>query len=158
MAVCNKGHQRLYCLRKLSRFNIDKTMMTLFYRAFIESILSFALVSWFASLTVKNKNSLNQIVNWASKLIGGESQQNLATLYSSQLQRKADTVSQDCSHPLHGEFQILHSGCRFLAPKRQSKRYANTFIPAAISSISSLNQNRTRSSSCTNLDTPLDSD
>ncbi len=58
--VCKKGHQRLFCLRKLSRFHIDKTMMILFYRAFIESVMSFSLVSWFGSLSLKNKNSLNQ--------------------------------------------------------------------------------------------------
>ena len=34
-AVCKKGRQRLHCLRKLSSFNLDKTMMSLFYCAFI---------------------------------------------------------------------------------------------------------------------------
>ena len=29
-AVCKRGHQRLYCLRKRSYFNIDKTMMIMF--------------------------------------------------------------------------------------------------------------------------------
>lgn len=67
-AVCKKGHQRLFCLRKLSYFHIDKTMMILFYRAFIESILSFCLVSWFGNVSLKNRNSLNQIVKWSSRL------------------------------------------------------------------------------------------
>ena len=128
--------------------------MTLFYQAFIESILSFALVSWFGPLTVKNKNSLNQIVNWASKLIGGEHQLNLSTLYSTQLHRKAAIVSEDCSHPLYGEFLLLHSGCRFLAPKRHTKRDANTFIPAAISF---LNETTSRAS-CSSLEMALDLD
>lgn len=60
--VCKKGHQRLFCLRKLSRFHIDKSMITLFYRAFIESVLTFSLVAWFGNLSLKNKNS----VRWAS--------------------------------------------------------------------------------------------
>ena len=34
-AVFKKGLQRLHCLKKLSSFNIDKTMMSLFYCAFI---------------------------------------------------------------------------------------------------------------------------
>lgn len=29
--LCKKGHQHLFCLRKLSRFHIDKAMMTPFY-------------------------------------------------------------------------------------------------------------------------------
>ena len=28
--LCKKGQQRLYCLRKLAKFNVDKTLMTLF--------------------------------------------------------------------------------------------------------------------------------
>jgi len=44
--------------------------MTLFYRAFIETIISFSLVVWFGCVSVKHKNSLNQIVKCASKLIG----------------------------------------------------------------------------------------
>lgn len=53
--------------------------MAPFYHAFIEFILSFSSVSWFASLSVKNKNSLNHIVKRSCKLIG-ESQLNLASL------------------------------------------------------------------------------
>lgn len=53
-AVCKRGHQRLFCLRKLSYFNIDRTMLTLFYSSFIESVLSFCLVAWLGSLALKN--------------------------------------------------------------------------------------------------------
>jgi len=129
-SVCKKGHQRLFCLRKFSRFRIDKSMMILFYHAFVESVLSFSLVSWFGNLSLKNKNSLNQIVRWASKIIG-ESQLNLVflvTLYSNQLHHKASAIIGDCSHPLHSEFQLLPSGCQFAAIRCRTKRYRNTFV------------------------------
>ncbi len=74
-AMCEKGHQWLYHLRKLLYFRADKTTMTLFCRAFTESILSFSLVSWFGSLSVKNRNSFNQIVKW-SNMLSGESELN----------------------------------------------------------------------------------
>ena len=79
-AVFKKGLQRLHCLKKLSSFNIDKTMMSLFYCAFIESILTFSLASWFGKISLKNKNSLNKIVKWSGKLIG-EPQPNMEALY-----------------------------------------------------------------------------
>ena len=68
IAVCKKRHQRLHCLRKLF-FHVDKSIMTLFYHAFIKSIVSFSLVSWFGSVSVKSRNSLNQVVKLSSKLI-----------------------------------------------------------------------------------------
>ena len=69
-AVNRKGHQRLFGLRKLSRFHIDRTMMTLFYHAFIESVLAFSLVSWFGNLPLKERNLFNQIIKWSVRLIG----------------------------------------------------------------------------------------
>ena len=46
-SVCKEGHQRLFCLRKVNFLHIDKSIMTLFYHAVIESVLSFALAVWF---------------------------------------------------------------------------------------------------------------
>ena len=131
-AVCKKGHQRLYCLRKLSRFHIDKTMMTLFYRAFIESVLAFSLVSWFGNLPLKDRNSLSQIIKWSGRLIG-ESQLCLESLYTRQLQRLASSISNDDSHPLASEFQLMPSGRRFRVPRSKTRRYGNSFVPAAVS-------------------------
>ena len=131
-AVCRKGHQRLFCLRKLSRFHIDRTMMTLFYRAFIESVLTFSLVSWFGNLPVKERNSLNQIIKWSGRLIG-ESQLCLQSLYTRQVQRLASSISADDSHPLASEFQLLPSGRRFIVPRVRTTRYRNSFVPAAVS-------------------------
>ena len=63
-AVPKKGNQRLCCLRKLSSLHIDSKMLTMVYLCFIESVISFSLLSWFSNLCLENKNSLNQIVRW----------------------------------------------------------------------------------------------
>ena len=130
-AVCKKGHQRLHCLRKLSSFNRDKTMMSLFYCAFIESILTFSLGSWFGNISLKNKNSLNKIVKWSGKLIG-EPQPNMETLYTKQLQRVSKSIQNYNTHPLNSAFQLLPSRQRLKVPKSRTNRYRNSFVPAAI--------------------------
>lgn len=53
--LCVKRDTGLFCFRKLSSFNTDRTMLTLFYRAFIEN------------LALTNKNSLIQIVKWSMR-------------------------------------------------------------------------------------------
>ena len=128
--LCAKGGTSV-CTVLGNCFNIDKTMMIMFYRAFIESILSFSLMSWFGNLTLKNRNSLSQIVKWSSRLIG-EPQLNLETL---SLRRLSSSIWDDDSHPLHSEFKLLPSGQRLLVPKSKTKRYKNSFIPAAIAQI-----------------------
>ena len=132
--LCQTDRQCLYWLRKRSYFNIDKTMMIMFYRAFIESILSFSLMAWFGNLTLKSRNSLSQIVKWSSRLIG-EPQLNLETLYLRQLKRLSSSILDHDSHPLHSEFKLLPSGRRLLVPRSRTKRYKNSFIPAAIAQI-----------------------
>ena len=57
-----KGQQRLYCLRKLAKFNVDKTLMTLLYRCFVESVVTFSIICWYGSITVK-QNKLPFQVN-----------------------------------------------------------------------------------------------
>lgn len=90
-AVCKKGQQRLHCLRKLLCFHTDQTIMTMFYCAFIKSVLSFSLMSWFGHISLKEKNDLNQIVKWSSRLIG-ENQLSPVSLYARQLQRIATSI------------------------------------------------------------------
>ncbi len=140
-AVCKKGHQHLFYLRRLAHFNVDKTLLILFYRAFIESVLSFALVSWFANLTLQDKNAPDQIVKWAGRLIG-EPQLTMTALYESQLQRKASTIFSDSSHPLWGEFQLLPSGCRDKVPKGRTKWFRVNIVPAAIAMLKSKSKRR----------------
>ena len=129
--MSRKGHQHLFCLRKLSRLHV-KTMMTFFYHAFIESVLSSCLVSWFGNLPLKERNSLNQIIKWSGRLIG-EPQLGLESLYTRQLQRIASSISSDDSHPLSCEFQPLSSGRRFNVPRSKTTRHRNSFVPAAVS-------------------------
>jgi len=37
--ICKRGQQRLYCLRKLSKFKVDRSLMILFYKSYIESVM-----------------------------------------------------------------------------------------------------------------------
>ena len=44
--IKSKEKKRLYIVRKLSKFKVDKTLITLFYKSVIESILSFCITCW----------------------------------------------------------------------------------------------------------------
>ena len=66
--IVKKGQQRLYLLQKLNYFSVDQKILTLFYKSFFESVLSFSFICWFYSLEVKNRNSLQRLVCIASKI------------------------------------------------------------------------------------------
>ena len=47
--IVKKGQQQLYQLRKLNYFSVEQKILTLFYKSFIESVLSFSFICWFNS-------------------------------------------------------------------------------------------------------------
>ncbi len=110
--VFKKAYQRLGLLRKLRSFNIEKDILMVVYKSLIESVLTFNIVSWFNSLSVKSKNKLLRIINVASKIIG-ERQTPLSDLFTVALKRKAFAIVGDSSHPLYSSFQLLPSGRRY---------------------------------------------
>ena len=68
--ITKKAHQRLFFLRQLRKFGVACKGMLQFYRATIESILSFSITVWYGNTTVQNRLQLNRIVHTAEKIIG----------------------------------------------------------------------------------------
>ena len=127
--ICKKGQQRLYFLRKLNSFNVDKVMLSLFYKSFIESVLTFSLIAWYGGISLRDKNNLSHIVKVAGKLIGCP-QVSLLSIYEKQVTQKAML---DCkNHPLHCSFKALPSGQRLRVPHSKSNRTNSYFIASAI--------------------------
>ena len=44
--IKSKANKRLYFVRKLGQFKVDRTFSTLFYKPAIESLLSFCITCW----------------------------------------------------------------------------------------------------------------
>ena len=78
--IVNKCQQRLYSLRKLNSCSVDKTILNMFYKPFIESVLCFSFIWWCFNLSVKNRNNLQKIVHVSSKIIG-DTQRDITKLY-----------------------------------------------------------------------------
>ena len=85
--VCKKANQRMYLIRKLKTFDVDKKVLEMIYRSLVESILTFNIVTFYGHLTVKQKNRLNKIVNIATKLINLK-QKSLNDLYQQAISKK----------------------------------------------------------------------
>ena len=92
--ICKKSQQRMFFYRKLRNFNVDKTFMRMFYCCFIETILSFAFVSWFGSLSLQNKNRLQHIVKVCGK-IAHIPLTGLHSLYETRTLKRAQSVLAD---------------------------------------------------------------
>lgn len=135
-SVFKKSQQHLFCLRKLAKFQVDRTLMNMFYRSFVECVLPFSFICWFQSLNIRNKNSLSRVVSVRSKIIGTD-QEALQDMYNKRVHRKAKSILSDSSHPLYQQFEHLPSGSLFRLPPVKTNRYKQSFIPTAVSLLNS---------------------
>ena len=126
-----RGQQRIHLLRKLNSFSVSPVILCRFYQSFIESLLSFSFICWFHSLTVKDRNSLNSIVNICSKITGVK-QRDLNYFCNRQIIKKAAGMLASSGRALKSEFSVLPSGRRYASPARRTNRQSKSFNPSAI--------------------------
>jgi len=130
--VCARIHQRLYFLRRLRVFGVGKSIMLIFYRATIESVLRYGITSWFGNLSVKSKTQLFNLVKTAGKIMGTAPPLNPQELFDQATTRQAKNIISDTNHALFLEFELLTSGKRYRVPMCKYIRYKRSFIPLSI--------------------------
>ena len=102
--------------------------MLTFYRAVIDTVLTFSITVWFGSITVKEKLGLNRVVKTASRIIGRDLHI-LESLYQQRLLGRAILISHDPFHPVHDLFDPLPSSRRFRSIKTRTNRFSSSFPP-----------------------------
>ena len=126
-----KCQTRVYLLRKLRNLQVSGKVLRMFYRCFVESVLTFSFMCWYGGLSVRNKSRLQKIVNVCGKIVG-EKQESLCQLYESRVVRKAEMIGSDSSHVLAQCYEFLPSGRRLRVPKCRLVRTKSSFIPKSI--------------------------
>ena len=126
--IVKKAQQRLYFFRRLRSFGLTTQVMLNFYRAVIESVLTFSITVWFGSITQKKTLRLNRVVKTASRIIGRDLP-SLEILYQQRLLGRATVISQDSSHPAHDLFEPLPSSRRLRSIKTRTNRFSTSFSP-----------------------------
>ena len=130
-AAAKKANQRLFFLRQLKKFRVNDRILSLFYRATIESVLCFSISTWYGSATVDDKEQLERVAKNASKIIGCDLP-SLDDIYISRVSRRAKSIMSDSSHPANHIFEIMPSGRRLKSISARSKRFGNSFFPSAV--------------------------
>jgi hypothetical protein len=133
-AIVKKAQQRLYFLRQLKKFGLNKDILVQFYQAVIESVLTFSISVWYGSTTQQQKDRLDRVVRAASRIVGCDLP-SLAALYAKRTLSRARKIVADESHPAHGLFQLMPSGVRYRSVRSRTSRLTNSFFPQAISSL-----------------------
>uniref|UniRef100_A0A3P9MQB6 Reverse transcriptase domain-containing protein n=1 Tax=Oryzias latipes TaxID=8090 RepID=A0A3P9MQB6_ORYLA len=130
-AAVGKAQQRLHFLRILRRNNLDKKLLVTFYRATIESILTYCITAWYAGCSAADRKALQRVINTAQKITGSPLP-SLEDIASSRYTSRARQIIKDSHHPNHHLFQLLPSGRRYRSHKARTNRLKNSFFPRAV--------------------------
>lgn len=126
-----KANQRLYFIRKLKSVHVDRTVLTLFYKSIIESVITFCITCWYGHINVCEKRLLNKIIRCAKK-VGCLNVQDLQSMYKKAVDMKLLKIMENESHPLNLHFKLLPSKKRLNSIYAKNVRYKSTFVLSAI--------------------------
>lgn len=87
LAQCQSAKLLLDCSCRDKAYQIHQSILVAFYKCFIESILSFNIVTWFGSLSVSNRNTIIRDSKICRKIVGQE-QESLMTISNKRSKRK----------------------------------------------------------------------
>ena len=130
-AAAKKANKRLFFLRQLKKFKMNRNILVLFYRSTIESVLTFSLSTWYGNATLDDKKLLNSVVRAAERIIGCELP-SMEAIYLSKVSHRASKIMKDSLHPANSLFDPLPSGRRLRSIRCSSKRCGNSFFPSAV--------------------------
>ena len=67
--IISKLNSRLYCLRKLRKFNVNICILKLFYQLVIKCVFKYCCVCWGGNITKRDINRITGIINKSGSII-----------------------------------------------------------------------------------------
>jgi hypothetical protein len=136
--ICTKARKRIYFLRTLRRFNVDPTLLRLFYNSVVLSVITFNVSSWFENLPKHMSMKLERIDKTASRVIKDGKSTSLVAIAQKRTLDISRKILSNVNHPLREHFCLLRSGVRLRSLKTKTNRMGNSFIAQAIRLINEL--------------------
>ena len=126
-----KINQRMFFVRKLNEFHIDNTIIHMFYRSTLLSVISFRLTAWGGNVHSSYVNKFNTLFKKIAK-ITKMTPDTFSSLFKSCCHLKLLSIMKDESHPLFHQIKYSSRSGRILHLKANRERYKNSFMPSAI--------------------------
>ena len=131
LTIQKKTNQRMFFLRKLKKFHVDRTILTLFYQSIIQSVMTFNSICTFGNLTNEQKGKMDRIRKISQRVIGSELIP-VHSLYDERVLRKVQGIMADATHPLNECYRFNRSGIRLCPPLTRRASFRQSFIPNSI--------------------------
>ena len=132
-SICKKLSPRMYCLRKMNKFQVNREIMVIFYDSIIASVWKYVITCWGGNAKSGDKRKITTCIKQAHKVIGHKLS-SFDEAYEKHVFKKLHSIMRDNCHPL---FHIFHeaksarSG-RMLYPAANTNRHKSSFVVRAM--------------------------
>ncbi len=120
----------MYFVRKLKKNGVNKKILSMFYKATVESLIAYCMSCWYGNVKSSDKKKLKRIV-WNAKKLGCDVTV-IDNMYKAAVKNKSAKIIKNSCHPLHNCFKLLRSGQRLDIIYARTNRFRNSFAPSAI--------------------------
>ena len=121
----------MFFLRKLRNFNIDSTLLSLFYSSAIQSLITFCLIGWGGNTRSQDKYQIDKMIKRAGKI-----SRTCFTPFDNLLEqlslKKIENIEKDCHHPLFHKIKRSSRTNRPVLVKCKTERHKSSFLPLAV--------------------------
>ena len=111
--------------------HLDNTLLVLFYKSIIQSILLINLICFYGNLTCYSKKARDRPRKIAQRIIG-IALPNMEKLCGECSLAKIMRIMKDPTHPLFSHFSYNRYGVRLCVPRTKRVRFRNSFVPDSI--------------------------
>lgn len=129
--VFKKINQRMYFVRKLNSFNIDKTIISMFCRSTIISVITFCIIVWGGNCKAAHSKRFDRLLRKIAK-ITREQPNTFDNLLINECKKKLQKILKDTTHPIFQDIEFSPRSGRLLHLRAQRERFKNSFLPLAI--------------------------
>ena len=120
--ICTKANQRMFFLRKMKKFHVDNTILLLFYKSVIQSVLLFNLICMYGNLSQDDKRKLERPRRIAQRVIGETPLlPTITSICEERMLKKSLAIRNDLTHPLNYCFSFNRSGLRLCVPRTRGR-------------------------------------
>ena len=122
-SIVTKMNYRMFCLRKLNLFHVNRNILATFYDTVVASVWSYCLVCWGGNARGIAKDRINRIIRAAGRILG-ESRPLVDTAYGDLLPGKLKMLLNDANHPLHDALasRLIPRSCHMRVPYSATNR------------------------------------
>ena len=120
----------MFYLRKLNSFYVDKTLLDLFYKSTIQSIISFCIIAWGGNTSAFCKKKIDRVVKRAT-IITVSPLLFFDELLSSLSLKKIKQI-ENSDHPLSCKIKRSSRSNRPIFVRTRTERFSRSFLPSSI--------------------------